>query len=313
MSKPHTFPSVSVVIGAYNAAAWIAETLESVLAQTLPVLEILVIDDGSTDGTAGIVQAYGGRVTYLHEAHRGRPHRNRGIQWSRGEVVAFVDADDLWHPTKVEKQLQLLQARRAQWAICDSQWLDEASGQISAPIGPPPGDGDILEALFLNNFIVASTAVVARRVLDEIGYFDETAEVAPIEDWDLWLRIAAKYPVACLPERLVTLRLHSDSFLAATPLARRVRSLENVIGRASAREPERLEALKGRALSNVYYAAGVKMFREKRLGEARRYFLNAWRQSPIRPAPIAYLMTTLLGEKVAGTILGLRHRPGRGR
>jgi len=198
------------------------------------------------------------------------------------------------------------------WAICDSQWLDEASGQISAPISAPLADGDILEALFLNNFIVASTAVVARRVLDEIGYFDETTEVAPIEDWDLWLRIAAKYPVACLPERLVTLRLHSDSFLAAMPLARRVRSLENVIGRASAREPECLEALKGRALSNVYHSAGVKMFREKRLVEARRYFLRAWRQSPFRPGPIAYLMMTLLGEKAAGAILGLRQRLGRG-
>jgi len=305
--------SVSVVIGAYNAAAWIGQTLESVLAQTYPVLEVIVVDDGSSDETAAIVQSYGAKIQYLAEEHRGRPHRNRGILESRGEVVAFVDADDFWHPWKIEQQVQVLRARGVAWGICDSQWLDAATGRTTAPEGVPVREGDILEPLFLNNFIVASTPIVARHVLNDIGCFDETPDVAPVEDWDLWLRIAARYPVACVHEKLVTLRLHDDSFLAATPLARRVLSLEHVVARAVAREPARLSRLRKEALFNVYHAAGVRVFRQQRPEEARPYFLKAWRQRPARPQTIAYLVMTFLGARTAASIINLKKWPGRRR
>jgi hypothetical protein len=304
---------VSVVIGSYNAEAWIGQALDSVLAQTHPVLEVLVIDDGSTDQTAAIVQSYSRRVRFLADEHRGRPHRNRGIAAARGEFVAFVDADDFWHESKVEKQIGLLHAQNTAWAVCDSLWLDSATGNLDNPIGEPVRGGDILEDLFLNNFIVASTPIVSKHALEQVGLFDETPAIAPVEDWDLWLRLAARYPVACVAEKLVTLRLHPDSFLAATPIAARVQALENVIARAAAREPARLRRLRKRALHNVYHAAGVQLFRQENLAGARHYFLGAWRQRPTRMETIAYLALTTLGRGISAGAVGLRRRSGRRR
>jgi glycosyltransferase involved in cell wall biosynthesis len=102
LSSRGSVGNVSVVIGAYNAGAWIGQTLDSVLAQTYPVLEVLVIDDGSSDDTAQVVKSYGGVVRYLRENHRGRPHRNRGILAASGDFVSFVDADDYWQAKKIE-------------------------------------------------------------------------------------------------------------------------------------------------------------------------------------------------------------------
>jgi hypothetical protein len=120
------------VIGSYNAEAWIRQTLDSVLAQTYGVSEILVIDDGSSDATPAIVRSYGGVVSLLLEPHRGRPHRNRGILDSSGEFIAFVDADDLWQPNKLEKQLVMLLAQNVNWVVCDSQWLDAETGRLGS-------------------------------------------------------------------------------------------------------------------------------------------------------------------------------------
>jgi glycosyltransferase involved in cell wall biosynthesis len=299
---------ISVVIGSYNAEAWIRQTLESVLGQTYGVSEILVIDDGSSDATPAIVRSYGGVVSLLSEPHRGRPHRNRGILASSGEFVAFVDADDLWQPTKIEKQLHMLLAQNVDWVVCDSQWLDAETARIGPPVGEPIRGGDILESLFLNNSIVASTPLVRRRALDDVGYFDESPAVAPVEDWDLWLRIAARYPVACVNEPLATLRLHADSFLAATPLERRVLSQATVVRRAAHREPKRLGPLTARALSNVYHAAGVRLFRRQQIGAARGYFLNAWRHQPARLESLGYVLLSLLGERVSMNALKLLRR-----
>jgi glycosyltransferase involved in cell wall biosynthesis len=290
---------VSVVIGSYNAEAWIRQTLDSVLSQTHGVSEIIVVDDGSSDATPSIVGSYGGAVQLLSESHRGRPHRNRGILASSGEFVAFVDADDLWQPTKIEKQMVILLAQNVNWVVCDSQWLDAETGRLGPPIGEPIRGGDILESLFLNNSIVASTPLVRRRALDDVGYFDESPEVAPVEDWDLWLRLAARYPVACVNEPLTTLRLHGDSFLAATPLERRVRSQEIVLSRAASREPERLGRLTSRALSNVNHAAGVRLFRQQRTRAAREYFLKAWRHQPARLESLSYVLLSLLGARAS--------------
>jgi len=291
--------SVSVVIGSYNAEAWIRQTLDSVLAQTYGVGEILVVDDGSSDATPTIVRSYGSAVNLLSEPHRGRPHRNRGILASTGEFVAFIDADDWWQPTKIEKQLGMLWEQNVDWVVCDSQWLAADTGLLGSPVGEPVRGGDILRSLFLNNSIVASTPLVRRRALDDVGYFDESPEVAPVEDWDLWLRLAARYPLACVHEPLTTLRLHGDSFLAATPMERRARSQETVVRRAASREPERLGPITRKALSNVNHAAGVGLFRQQRSGAARRYFLNAWRHQPARLESLAYVLLSLLGVRAS--------------
>jgi glycosyltransferase involved in cell wall biosynthesis len=299
--------SVSVVIGVYNSARWIGEALDSVLAQTRPLRDVIVVDDGSTDDTPSIVASYGDVVTYLQEEHRGRPHRNRGIRAARGDFIAFIDGDDYWQPQKLDTQLELLLANKLRWAICEADWVDAATGNQIKISSAPVQDGDILEALILNNFIVASTAVVARSVFEEVGYFNEAPDVAAVEDWDLWLRIARRFPVGCVRKKLCVLRLHGDSFLAALPTASRVAHMEGVIERAVERDPSRLGPLRNRALANVSYAAGVQCFRRQHYGEARRCFVAAMRHGTRRVDAFAYLLLTFLGPSL-GTAVARRKR-----
>jgi glycosyltransferase involved in cell wall biosynthesis len=299
--------SVSVVIGSYNAAAWIGETLDSVLRQTHPVLEVLVIDDGSTDATGKVVMSYGDYVKWLPERHRGLPHRNRGIREAEGDFVAFVDADDFWQPQKIERQMALLMSTKRSWAICEAAWMDSVTGESVDSPNAPVCDGDILDRLFLGNFIVASTPLVAKHVFADVGYFNEEPALLGAEDWDLWLRIAARYPVACVREKLATLRLHPESLLASTPMAEKLRNLEDIIGRTALREP-RLRHLRTQALANTYFAAGVQAMRRERVREARGYFGAALRHRPLRAEAIAYMLLTLLGASSARAVIDLKRR-----
>lgn len=306
MSAGNSSPSVSVVIGSYNAEAWIRETLDSVLVQTYPILQVLVVDDGSSDKTPEIVRSYSGKVKYMREVHRGRPYRNRGIREAEGDFIAFVDADDLWQPEKIERQMALLEARRLAWAICQVRWLDFETTRLDDARAPRIPEGDILEPLFLTNFIGSGTPVVARQVFDAVGYFNETPEVQVVEDWDLWLRIAARFPVGCVQEPLAMIRLHSASFLASTPVTDRVRSLETVVQQAADREPLRLAPTKTRALANIYHAAGVQLIRVNLMREARQYFLRELKCRPVDMEAAIYLLLTLVGPTLANPILCLK-------
>lgn len=299
--------SVSVIIGAYNAAAWIDDALHSVLAQTHPLLEVLVVDDGSTDDTANIVRSYGGIVRLLEREHRGWPHRNHGIRASTGDFLAFIDADDVWDPRKIELQIDLLRSRNLAWAVAEVKWLDE-EGRFVAAMGTDIQEGDVLRPLFLDNFITTSTVVAARHVVDEAGYFREAADALAVEDWDLWLRIAARHPLGCVRQPLATLRLHKGSFLDARPTAESVISREGVISRALIREPVRLKPLENRARANIHYAMGVRLFRQGLVHQARGYFVSAWRYRRVSAEMLAYIVLSLLGPGIAHVVVGIKRR-----
>ncbi len=276
------------------------------MAQTHPVLEVLLIDDGSTDATAEIARSCGPAVRYFHQEHRGRPRRNQGIMAAQGDYVAFVDADDYWTPRKIEMQMKLLLSRGLAWAVCETEWFESDSGQKSDPLNSPMQEGDILESLFLHNFIASGTPVIARRVFDAVGTFDESPGTRAVEDWDLWLRVAAQFPVGCVREKLATLRLHEGSLLASLPLAERVCNLEGVVRRAVDREPARLRPLRQQALANIYYAAGVQSMRSGRVREARTYFVRVLENRPAHAQALGYLLVGLLGAGAAGRITALK-------
>ncbi|MFN2121625.1 MAG: glycosyltransferase family 2 protein [Anaerolineales bacterium] len=301
-------PSVSVVVGVYNSAPWVREALDSVMEQTRPVSEVVVVDDGSTDKTPEIVKSYGGIVKYVQEAHRGRPHRNTGILAANGEVIAFLDGDDIWAPSKIERQVEILRSKGLFWVTCDARWMEDSTRAIVRNSNAPIQEGDILEPLLLNNFIVASTALVARSVFDEVGLFNESPGVAAVEDWELWLRIAARFPLGCVRQKLCTLRLHGDSFLAALPASERLLHLQTVVEETVRREPARLGPLRHRALANIHYAAGVHAFRQGRLQESRRQFVQVLRNQPSRLGAWAYLVASLFGPALARNIAGTKRR-----
>lgn len=200
-------PAVSVVIATYNYGRYLGSALASVQAQTFEDFEVLVVDDGSTDDTAAVVQSYlsDRRVRYLRTDHRGQPRaKNVGIRAARAPLIAFLDADDLWLPTKLQRQIQLLENEPAAGVVhAPRRLIDEAGWELEYD-SPDLPRGQVLESLFVNNFVCFSAAVVRRRVFERVGLFDEQLPLAI--DYDLWLRAARHFHFDHVAEPLVLYR-----------------------------------------------------------------------------------------------------------
>jgi glycosyltransferase involved in cell wall biosynthesis len=220
-STPKT--TVSVVIPAFNSAAYLREAIESVFRQTVKPLEVIVIDDGSEDRTFEAAAEFGNRITYLRK-ERGGPAtaRNIGIRAALGEWIAFLDADDIWMPNLLEKLLQCAAGTRADLAFCDSMTL--VDGRIVgahrlencriksrldrlAPNGILRNPFELL--LEVGCYIFPSSTLVRRECLLQVGLFDEV--MYGTEDIDLWLRLSLKYRFAVLNDPLVLRRMHTTN------------------------------------------------------------------------------------------------------
>ena len=204
---------VSVIISTYNRAKLLGEAIDSVLSQSFQDVEIIVVDDGSTDDTRQQLEAFGERVQYLRLDHSGRPGyvRNRGIARARGEMLAFLDDDDFWYPTKLARQVELLDFKRELGLVyCDAVLL-ERDGSLSAPVlATRHKRGERLFDELLAGCIIASDSVLLRRsLLDHVGLFDEA--LATSEDYDLWLRVARVCRSGCVDEPLLVVRRHGGS------------------------------------------------------------------------------------------------------
>ena len=202
---------LSVVIPTYNRAAMLAEAIHSVLTQTVPVYEIIVADDGSTDETAATLSAIEGSVRHLTLPHSGRPSvaRNRAIEQAKGALVAFLDDDDLWEADKVERCVAALDDPCVGFVYSDAR-LKFEDGSLSPPVHRPPDKaaGDIFDLLLGDCPLAPSAVVVRRDLLITVGSFDERLEIS--EDYDLWLRLARQSAAAYVDLPLVQLRRHPN-------------------------------------------------------------------------------------------------------
>lgn len=196
-------PTVSVVIPVYNARDVIRATIDSVLAQTWTNYEIIVVDDGSQDGSGDIVQALGTCVRYIRQENTGvAGARNRGIEESTGEYIALLDHDDLWHPTKLEKQVAVL-AQRPEVGLVITRIRHIRSD------GTPTGDaqaynpGDPFYRVFVKGYVpTPSSAMIRRSTFDAAGTFDREFNSAGLDDHELWPRIAMACEIAAVEEPL---------------------------------------------------------------------------------------------------------------
>jgi len=208
-------PLVSVVIPAFNASTYIENTLRSAARQTYPALEIIVVNDGSTDDTAKLVEQIAmtdSRICLLSTPNRGvAAARNTGIEASSGRFVAFLDADDLWHPTKIEKQVNALNRLSPRWAaVYVLHYVINHDDEIIRPGGSNVARGYIYARHLTFKYIGNGSALLVRRdVALGIGGFDSSYAAAGIggcEDLDFELRLAARYCIEVVPERLVGYR-----------------------------------------------------------------------------------------------------------
>jgi len=288
---------VSVVIAAFNAERWIRETIKSVLSQTYKDFELIVVDDGSNDATGRIVQEFGDKIRYFYQINLGQPAaRNVGIRAARGQYIAFIDADDLWLPSKLDCQLKLIDQTGSAWAYCDAHIFDMetqtvrwTTSQIYTLV-----EGDVLRPLLLNSFIASPTPLIRRDVFKTVGYFDESVDRRIGEDWNMWLRIASRYPVVCLREPLAIVRSHSASMIRKMDLDNALSSRLLIINDAVERNPGRLQDLKRQALSRAYVESGKYALARGRHAEARQMFVQAIKHSPVRfPAWFCYVVSFL--------------------
>jgi glycosyltransferase involved in cell wall biosynthesis len=184
---------VSAVIPAFNYGRYIADAIDSVLAQTRPPQEVIVVDDGSTDDTRTRVSRYGGRVRYVHQANRGlSAARNTGIREASHEWIAFLDADDVWHPEKLEVEFNAISPLGDVLFFGSSRAADL---QRPLPTGPN------VRRLTVRDFLCwmplsGSSAVVHRSCFAAVGGFDE--DLRSVEDRDMWLRLVARFPAAAV-------------------------------------------------------------------------------------------------------------------
>ena len=223
---------ISVIIPTYNREVTLERAIKSVLAQTHRNFELIVIDDGSTDNTSLIIDRYSGKIRYFSKLHAGvSSARNFGLEKSEGTWVAFLDSDDYWLPKKLERQLEYIINHPGTMIVqTEEQWI-----RNGVPVNPMKKHKKYSGWIFrycLPLCIVSPSAVlIHQKVFNDVGVFDESFPVC--EDYDLWLRIAIKYQIGLIPEKLIVKTGgHADQ------LSRkywgidrfRVRALEKVLG-----------------------------------------------------------------------------------
>jgi glycosyltransferase involved in cell wall biosynthesis len=215
-------PSVSVVVPAYKQRDFITRCLDSIAAQTYAgPIEVIVVDDGSPDDGAEIADAHPSKPKVIRQANTGvAGARNRGIRESTGEYVAFLDADDLWEPQKLERQISAL-LRRGVPALSFTRYrrIRDDGVPAASPEHPSPSLNPRPRKLVYQNFIGNSTVVVHRACLERAGGYPETDILARGgQDYALWLRIAAYFPLVYVPEILCLYRVHETNRVGTDPL-----------------------------------------------------------------------------------------------
>ena len=198
----HTQPFFSVIIPTFDRRDFLDEAVSSVLGQTFRDLELIVVDDGSTDGTKELMDSFvDERLKYMHQANRGvSSARNKGLAAARGSFMAFLDSDDCWTSEKLQRARDYIQDYPDIKVFhTEEVWYRKGRLLGQKEKHAKPSGGVYRKALPLC-CISISTAVIKKTVLDETGYFDESLEAC--EDYDLWLRVTSRYDVKLIPEEL---------------------------------------------------------------------------------------------------------------
>jgi glycosyltransferase involved in cell wall biosynthesis/ActR/RegA family two-component response regulator len=213
-------PSVAAIIPCFNTARFVGDAVRSALAQNYPRLEVVVVDDGSTDGLTDALRAFRDRIKLVIQPHQGlSAARNRGIRETEAELIALLDADDRWHPDKIRRQVAVLASRPECCLVYTArQLIDTTGGSVQEgatwyPLPLQPIQGDCLVELVRANPLMSSSVLFRRSVLGTV-WFDE--RLAACEDWDLWLRLAEQHHFAYIDERLTDIRVHDRNMTLDT-------------------------------------------------------------------------------------------------
>ncbi len=262
-------PKVSVIIPAYNAMNYLSETLDSVLNQTFEDFEVLIINDGSKDR---IVQWFSelrdSRVQLIsQENQRIAAARNTGISHAKGEYIAFLDADDLWEPTKLEVQVRFLEEHPSVGIVHTWTRLIDPQSQPTGRILTSQAEGNPWKHLLQKNTIVTSSVMIRSVCLQTVGGF--SPDLHYCEDTDLWIRLAASYTFGIIKEPLTSYRLHPGTLSTNCPEV--LQSFRILIERAFERVPTELLYLRNRAYGHQLLYLAWRSLNNKDYQQASHY------------------------------------------
>lgn len=266
----HDNPIVSIIIPVYNRPGFVKQAIESVLAQTYSRHEIIIVDDGSTDQTATVLTGYGDRIKTIFQPNQGvSAARNTGIRASTGDLIAFLDADDYWLPEKLAQQVAFFKDH-PEALICQTEEIWIRNGRrVNPKTRHKKPTGCIFEPS-LSLCLVSPSAVMLRKtLLDEVGLFDESLPAC--EDYDLWLRIAWKYPVHLIETPLTVKQGgHRDQLSRAPELDKyRIQALVKLLHQGCLSPSQHLAACSMLEQKCKIYAGGCR--KRGRLAEAEDY------------------------------------------
>lgn len=206
--------TVSAVIPTYNGTVYLREAVRSALAQTYELLEIIVVDDGSREDIQKVLAPFSPKITYVRQENAGpAAARNHGISLATGDLVALLDDDDIWHPTKTAEQVtQLTKNPTCALVYSDPEWIDENGNIIPHETATEFYSGHVYAPFLTKNRIASPSVTMIRKdVFNAIGLFDDSSQCISCEDYDLWLRITQKYEVLFCPGTLASYRIRASS------------------------------------------------------------------------------------------------------
>lgn len=273
-------PRVSVVIPAFDARRFVDETLDSVLAQRGADFDVTVVDDGSSDGTADRVAARGDARLLRRENRGPAAARNAGAALGDSEWIAFCDADDLWAPDKLRRQLEAAEARPGAVLVASG---GEEFGARAGSL-PAPREGRVTGELIAENFITTSSVLVRREAYVRAGGFDESPALISVEDYDLWLRLSLSGELAGVAEPLVRRRAHDRNLSADhLDLSRKTLLVLERLERTLAPDAYAVELRRRRAA--LEYGLGRAFLGRGETDAGRRALRRARALEPARTAP----------------------------
>ncbi len=305
-------PEISVIIPSYNSGKHLAETIASILAQTFMDIELIVVDDGSTDQTPALVRTYGAPVRLIEQTNAGVcAARNRGLKEASGRFICFMDHDDYWFPEKLQRQLEVFRVHPEAGVVYSSfiEWRAARDGLFPEPASFDLTDsletidsefsGWIYHLLLLDCWMLTSTAIIRAEVLEKCGGFDEALPFS--EDWDLWLRIAQQFPMFKLQRPTTLYRQHrQQGNRVVRDIDYRTRLLTQAVEKwgmcsKDGRCLDRRQFLDQLAHYHASFAFTHLYTNSGKTRLALRSFLKAWRCAPFKLKYLAYIPAVLSG------------------
>lgn len=313
-------PKVSIITAAYNHVRFISQAVASVQSQTYRDFEHIVVDDGSSDGTADVLQTFRDKITYIRQENQGTHAAiNAGIRASAGEYIAILDSDDAWLPSKLEHQMQRFEEFPSAGLVYSQAYIIDSEGALKdeEPLGKAISDSQhAYKDLLRDNCIPVLTAVFKRTCIEEVGGFNESLRA--LSDWDLWIRIADKWPVVFVPEPLALYRIHDNNTWHSLVRSGQVNKerlllLRNAYTAITASNSEAIK--KKQIINSIFRELALKtaygLWYRHQYSEAKAYWLFALRVRPmlLKDALFAlrprFIPRLLAGERGAKLLRGM--------